>query len=270
MNKIIVITGSSSGMGLASKQLLEKNGAKVIGISNTPGEAIQADLSTDEGVDKAVKEIMQLSEGKVDAVFINAGVDAENAALVFGVNYFGVIRMLHALQPVLAQSSEPRVLINASNSVVITPGIPADVVQALVEQDKEKAYALISKYPQWTYQTSKVAITKWARKMAPSKEWAGSGISMNILAPGVVLTKLIENDMKDPRKAAGINMLPKPLGDIAKPENIAPLVKFLLMDDARFIVGQFIIIDGGTEAALKQDDYPTPWDISLEQFRLKL
>lgn len=225
MSKTIVITGSSSGMGLASKQLLEKNGARVIGISNMPGEEIQADLSTDKGVDIAVKAIMQLSGGKVDAVFANAGVDSENAALVFGVNFLGVIRMLQALHPLLIKSSAPRVLINASNSVVITPGIRADVVQALLALDKEKAYTLISQHPQWTYQVSKVAITKWARKMAPSMEWAGSGISMNILAPGAVLTPLIEQDMKDQRKAAGINMLPKPLGELPKPENIAPLVK---------------------------------------------
>lgn len=270
MIKTIVVTGSSSGMGLASKLFLEKHGARVIGISNMPGEEIQADLSTDEGVDAAVEAVMQLSGGKVDAVFANAGVDAENAPLVFGVNFFGVIRLLNALHPLLVQSAEPRVLINASNSVVVTPGIPGDAVQALLELDKEKAYALTSQYPQLTYQVSKVAITKWARRMAPSAKWAGKGITMNILAPGAVLTPLLEHDMKDPRKAAGINMLPKPLGQLPKPEDVAPLVKFLLMDNSRFIVGQYIIIDGGTEATWKQDDYPNTWNISLEDFRQKI
>lgn len=269
MSKVIVITGSSSGMGLASKDLLSSSGATIIGISNTPGEDIQADLSTDEGVDAAVEAVKKISNGKIDAVFANAGVDSEHAPLVFGLNYFGVVRFLTALRPLLLQSADPRVLINASNSVVITPGMPLDVVQALLEFDKNKAYELIKKNAHWTYQVSKVAITQWARKVAADKDWAGSGISMNIMAPGVVLTPLIEHDLKDPRKAAGINRLPKPIGDFPKPENITPLVKFLLMDDSRYIVGQFIIIDGGTEASLRHSEYPQPWNITLDEFRNK-
>jgi NAD(P)-dependent dehydrogenase (short-subunit alcohol dehydrogenase family) len=267
--KTFVVTGSTSGMGLASRKLLEKNGVKVIGVSNTPGEEVTADLSTEAGVDHAVSEIIRLSEGNLDGVFANAGVDSENAELVFGLNYFGVIRLLEQLQPYLKESGNGRVLINASNSVVITPSIPLDVVGALLAFDKEKAYSLVKQAPQWTYQVSKVAITKWARRAAVKEHWAGSKISMNILAPGVVMTPLIEHDMQDPRKAAGINMLPKPLGEIPKPEDIAPLVKFLLMDDSGFIVGQYIIIDGGTEASWKGDEYPATWNISIEDFRKK-
>jgi NAD(P)-dependent dehydrogenase (short-subunit alcohol dehydrogenase family) len=267
MRKTIVITGSSSGMGLTSRLLIEKHGARVIGVSNTPGEEVTADLSTDEGVDEAVREIIRQSGGQIDGVFANAGVDNENARLVFGLNYFGIVRFLEQLQPYLKKSGDGRVLINASNSVVITPAIPNDVVDALLAFDKEKAYLLAKDVSHFTYQISKVAITKWARKAAASEFWAGSKISMNILAPGVVLTELIAHDMQDPRKAAGINMLPKPLGEIAKPEDIAPLVKFLLMDDCRFIVGQYIIIDGGTEAALRGTDYPATWNISMATFR---
>lgn len=267
MKRTIVITGSSTGMGLASRKLLEKNDARIIGVSNTPGEEVTADLSTNDGVDYAVREIIRLCEGKLDGVFANAGVDNENAELVFGLNYFGIIRFLEQLQPYLKKTNNGRVLINASNSVVITPAIPGEVVDALLALDKERAYSLVKQTPHWTYQISKVAITKWARKTSVGENWAGSKISMNILAPGLVLTTLIDHDMKDPRKAAGINKLPKPLGEIPKPEDIAPLVKFLLLDDSRFIVGQYIIIDGGTEAAWKSNDYPTTWNISLDDFR---
>lgn len=265
--KTIVITGSQTGMGLSSRMLIEKSGARVIGVTNTDGAEIKADLSTAEGIDYAVDEIVRLSEGKIDGIFANAGVDGENAELVFGLNYFGIIRMLNSLQPYLKKSTNGRVLINASNSVVITPGIPEEVVNALLDMDKKKAVSLIGKTPYYTYQVSKVAITKWARQNAFKAEWAGSNISVNILAPGVVLTALIEHDLKDPRKAAGINMLPKPIGEFPHPENIAPLVKFLLLDDSRFIVGQYIIIDGGTEVAWRGNDFPKTWDISLEDFQ---
>lgn len=114
---------------------------------------------------------------------------------------------------------------------------------------------------------SKAAITRWVRTHAASPRWAGQGISMNLLAPGVVMTELIERDMKDPRKAAGIHALPRPLGRVPGPESIAPLVKFLLVDDARFIVGQFLVIDGGVEAAWRGQDAPRAWEIGVEEFR---
>lgn len=265
--KTVVITGSQTGMGFAARQLLESTGVRVIGVSNTGDPEIIADLSTEAGVDQAIREIERISGGQLHGVFANAGVDCENAALVFGLNYFGVIRLLEGLNPMLACSGDGRVVINASNSVVITPGIPQEIVDALLADDRDRAFSLISKQPQSTYQVSKAAITRWARQRATSPHWAGSGISMNILAPGVVMTALIAEDMKNPRKAAAINALPKPLGRVAKPENIAPLIKFLLLDDSSFIVGQVLIIDGGTEAVFRGNDVPSAWDIGLEEFR---
>jgi NAD(P)-dependent dehydrogenase (short-subunit alcohol dehydrogenase family) len=264
--KTIVITGSQSGMGLATRKYLEQCGVKVIGVSNTDDAEIQADLSTDEGVDFAVQQMVKLSNGKIDGVFANAGVGGENAPLVFGLNYFGIVRMLTALQPYLKNAQNGRIVINASNSVVITPGIPNEVVDALTEMNADKAYELIKKNPFWTYQVSKTAITKWVRQNAFKSEWAGSNISMNCIAPGVVLTPMIEHDLKDPIKAEGINKLPRPLGDFCKPENIAPLVKFLLIDDSRFIIGQYIVIDGGAEVTWRGNDHPKTWDLNIADF----
>jgi len=262
----IVITGSQTGMGLASRLYFEQHGVQIIGVTNTDDAEIQADLSTIEGVDQAVQEIVKLSNGKIDGIFANAGAGGENASLVFGLNFIGIVRMLEGLQPYLKQSGNGRVVINASNSVVITPGIPNEVVDALVNFDLDSAFELIKEKPFWTYQVSKTAITKWARQNAFKEAWAGSNISMNLIAPGVVLTPMIEHDLKDPRKAEGINKLPRPLGDFCKPENIAPLVKFLLVDDSRFIIGQYIVIDGGTEVTWRGDEHPKTWDISFEDF----
>jgi NAD(P)-dependent dehydrogenase (short-subunit alcohol dehydrogenase family) len=268
--KTIVITGSQTGMGWATRELLERTGVRVIGVSDKGDAEVIADLSTEAGVDEAVARVDALSNGAIDGVFANAGVDSENAPLVFGLNYFGIVRMLQALRPSLARSGDGRVVVNASNSVVITPGIPQDVVDALLADDRARAMTLIAARTQWTYQASKAAITRWVRKQAPSQPWAGSGISMNVLAPGVVMTQLIEHDMQDPRKAAGIKALPMPLGCFAGPENVAPLVKFLLVDDSRFIVGQYLVIDGGTEAAWRGHESPKSWDISMEEFRSQL
>lgn len=268
--KTFIVTGSQTGMGLAAYKLLEKNGCRVIGISNTDDAEITADLSTDEGVAYAVAEAIKVSNGKIDGVFANAGIDNQDWEKVFGLNYFGIIQMLGLLHPYLKASDNARVVINASNSVMITPGIPDDAVNALVAEDKEKAFGLIARNPRFTYQVSKVAITKWVRLNAPLPRWAGNNISMNCIAPGVVMTPLIEHDMKDPRKAAGIQMLPKPLGAVPNPEDIAPLVKFLLLDNSKFIIGQSIVIDGGTEATWRGAERPDTWDISPEDFKNKI
>lgn len=268
--KTIVVTGSQTGMGWATRTLLERSGVRVIGVSDKGDAEVIADLSTEAGVDEAVARVEALSDGPIDGVFANAGVDSENAPLVFGLNYFGIVRMLQALRPSLARSGDGRVVVNASNSVVITPGIPQNVVDALLDGDRDKALTLIATQAQWTYQVSKAAITRWVRTQATSHAWAGSGISMNLLAPGVVMTQLLEHDMQDPRKAAGIKSLPMPLGRFARPEDVAPLVKFLLVDDSRFIVGQYLVIDGGTEAAWRGQETPRTWDISMEEFRAQL
>lgn len=268
--KTIVVTGSQSGMGLSTRQLLERSGVRVIGVSNVGDADVLADLSTDAGVDDAVARVLALCDGRLDGVFANAGVDSENAPLVFGLNFLGVVRLLRGLRPALMHSGDGRVVVNTSNSVVVTPGIPLDAVEALLAGDLPQAFALIEPHSQWTYQVSKVAMARWVRRNAATAEWAGSGISMNAIAPGVVMTPLVEHDMKDPRKAAGIQSMPRPLGAFAGPDNIAPLVKFLLTDDARFIVGQFLIIDGGMEAVLRPDDAPQTWGIDLDAFRARL
>ena len=264
--KTIVITGSQTGMGYATRQLLETCGVRVIGVSNVGNAEVIADLSTDAGVDDAFAGIEALTAGRVDGVFANAGVDSENAPLTFGLNYFGIVRLLEALRPSLARSGDGRVVVNASNSVVVTPAIPQEVVDALLAGDRPRALALIAGTPQVTYQVSKAAIAQWVRTQATSPRWAGSGISMNAIAPGVVMTELLEEVIKDPAKAAAIQALPQPLGQWPGPQHIAPLVKFLLVDDARFMVGQFLVIDGGTEATWRGPDAPRLWDIPIEEF----
>jgi NAD(P)-dependent dehydrogenase (short-subunit alcohol dehydrogenase family) len=263
----IVITGSQSGMGLAFRKDLECRGEEIIGI-DLPGKnaEIDADLSNEVGCSFAIKKILELSGGKLKGVIANAGVDNNNARLVFGLNYFGVIQLLEGLNNALAANHGSRVVITASNSIVITPSIPMDVVQALSDNDINKAIELVNGNHQAIYTSSKLAVVRWMRSMASTKKWAGSGISINAIAPGPVLTTLLKNDLVDPTKAKYINALPKPLGDWPKPEDIAKIVRFLISEDARFMIGQVIFADGGAEAYWRNIDYPQPWNISTNKF----
>lgn len=81
-------------------------------------------------------------------------------------------------------------------------------------------------------------------------EWVGSGVRPNAVAPGVFLTGMTADSMSEINATPGY---PRPTRDPAQPEEIAALIEFLLSDEARYVVGSFLVIDGGTDAALRPD-----------------
>ena len=269
--KHIAITGSQSGMGLAFRTLLEKSGYTIIGI-DLPGKGaeVEGDLSNKEERIRVVRDILDKCGGKLYGMIANAGVDQSNVLLVFEVNYFGVIELLEGLQGALAANGNARVLITASNSVVITPGIPEAPVDDLSNNKLEAAISSLGEAHSMAYQVSKLAVVRWMRNHAATIKWAGSGISMNAIAPGAVLTPLLEKDLADPQKGPLIQALPRPLGEFAKPEDVAGLVQFLISEAAKFIVGQLIVIDGGMEALWREKDWPSVWNIHMDEFMKKL
>jgi NAD(P)-dependent dehydrogenase (short-subunit alcohol dehydrogenase family) len=269
--KQIVITGSQSGMGLAFRLLLEKTGYDVIGI-DLPGKGaeVEGDLSNHEQRMRVVRDILEKCNGELDGIVANAGVDNSNVRLVFELNYFGVIELLEGLYGALSAKGTSRVLITASNSVVITPGIPEQPVTDLLSNNLEASIRSLGEAHGVAYQVSKLAVVRWMRSHAATARWAGNGITMNALAPGAVLTPLLEKDLSDPQKGPMIQALPRPLGEFARPEDIAGLVKFLISEEARFIVGQLIVIDGGMEAIWREKDWPAVWNITIDEFMKKL
>lgn len=258
-----MITGSQSGMGWVMRQYLESQKYQIIGV-DLPGKGseVESDLSTTEGCQVAVQQVLERCQGDLIGVVANAGVDSNNAPLVFGVNYFGVVDFLSGLQNVLARSAPTAAVVNVSDSIAITPNIPMEPVEALLQGDREGAIRLMKDQPQYSYQVSKFAIACWIRRNATSALWAGSGIRLNAVCPGPVMTPLLEHDLQDPVKGPAIKGLPRPLGEFTTCEQVAYLVEFLLSDRARFLVGQLIMIDGGIETAFRANDYPTVWQVN--------
>jgi NAD(P)-dependent dehydrogenase (short-subunit alcohol dehydrogenase family) len=269
--KVIALTGSQSGMGLAFRILLEKSGYDVIGI-DLPGKGaeVEGDLSNKQERIRVVHDIKDKCNGKLDGMIANAGVDNSNVRLVFELNYFGVIELLEGLHDALASNGNSRIVITASNSVVITPSIPETPVVDLLNHNLEAAIGSLGEAHSVAYQVSKLAIVRWMRSHAATARWAGSGITMNAIAPGAVLTPLLEKDLSDPEKGPMIQALPRPLGEFSKPEDIAGLMKFLISEEAKFIVGQLIVIDGGMEATWREKDWPAVWNIPMDAFMKKL
>ena len=96
------------------------------------------------------------------------------------------------------------------------------------------------------------------RRHSVRSEWIGSGITLNALAPGMIETPLTDESRTDPVKGPVFDKFPVPAGRLGRPEEVAALVAFLLGPDARFFCGSLIFCDGGSDALLRPDDWPTP------------
>lgn len=266
----IAVTGSQSGLGLAIRRRLEAGGAEVIGV-DLPGKGaeVEADLSKPAGRAAAVRGVLTRCRGTLQGLVANAGVDAD-AQLTFAVNYRGVVDVLEGLRPALVKAKRAAAVVTVSHAVMITPGASLQAANALLAGRDRRAALLAGPSPGAPYAASKLAVARWIRLHAPAPEWAGSGVSLNGVCPGAVQTPLLEKDLADKLKGPMIRAMPKPVGETAKPEDLAGIYEFLLSADARFVVGQLLVTDGGIESMWREADWPRPWDISLPRFLLKL
>lgn len=258
--KPIVITGSQSGMGAAITARLRSSNQPVITV-DLPGKGadVEGDLASEAARQQMIAQILDISGGVLGGIVCNAGVDNENIPLVFSVNYISVVELLNGLGNALAANGHAAAVVNVSNSIAITPNIPHESVDALLDDRFDEAVEMLRSQPRFAYQVSKVAMARWIRTHAAKPEWAGRRITVNGVCPGPVRTPLLEKDLADPRKKELILSLPRPLGELTPPAAVADLMEFLLSERARFIVGQLIMIDGGIEATYRGVDYPSPW-----------
>jgi NAD(P)-dependent dehydrogenase (short-subunit alcohol dehydrogenase family) len=260
MTRTVVVTGSASGMGAATVRRLEAAGARVIGIDRRDAEVV-ADLGTADGRRAAITAVGERTdalEGVVTWAGL-AGLDDTAGSLLASVNYFGSVVLLDGLRPLLAAGDRPAALAISSNSTTSQPGIPMDVVERCLDGDEAGARdAADAAGSLSTYPATKTAIAWWARRHAPTAEWAGAGITLNVVAPGVVETPMLQATRDDPVTGQFVDDFPVPVGRPASPDELAAFVEFLLGPDARFLCGSVVFVDGGTDALLRPDDTPTP------------
>jgi NAD(P)-dependent dehydrogenase (short-subunit alcohol dehydrogenase family) len=256
-----VVTGSASGIGLATKNLLEKAGYRVIGVDRQESE-VTADLSTPEGRQAAVEKCLGISGGAIDAVIANAGSALPNAMTV-SINYFGVTEFLEGLLPSLAKSDAPRAVVTSSMASLM-PNDPG-LVDAMLTDDEGKSLARAEELvaqgggvEQLIYGSTKRAICRWVRRECVKDSWAGAGIPLNAVGPGIVKTPMVADMISTEEARAGLDqMVPMPLNYYMEPESVASLLIWLTSPENTHVTGQTVYIDGGSDAVLRGDNI---WD----------
>ena len=258
----IAITGSGSGIGAATRDLLESNSIKTIGIDLQNAE-IQADLGTSEGREEAITSVLELSQGKLDGLVTCAGVSVPfDPKLMLSINWFGTVELLEGLRDALTKSSKSSYVVAvSSNSTTITPNIPEELVTLCLDRDELGAHNLLDSLSgaeamAISYAASKLAIARYVRLNAPQNQWAASGIRLNGICPGAVMTPLLESSLLDPNFGPAVKQLPLPVGGFGSPSLIAEWIAMMLSPSADFMCGSLVFVDGGSDALIRPNDWP--------------
>jgi 3-oxoacyl-[acyl-carrier protein] reductase len=239
-NKIAIVTGASRGIGSAIAHNLSKAGAKVVLISRSidalksveseiksnGGEAISitADVSNLESFTNAISQVVE-TWGTVDILINNAGITKDNIILrlkeedwdaVIDINLKGCFNGIKAVARPMLKARSGRI-INITSVI-----------------------GLIGNSGQSNYAASKAGILGLTKSIA--KELGPRNITVNAIAPGYIQTEMtgnLDQTSKD-------NLMKSiPLQRLGKPEEIASLVCFLASEEAAYITGQTLNVDGG-------------------------
>lgn len=256
--RTVVVTGSASGIGLATRTLLESRGERVIGVDLHDAD-VTVDLTTAEGRAALVAQVGERCDGRLDAVVANAGLATPTPATV-AVNYFGTLATLEGLHPLLAGSEAPRAAATASMASLMPAD--AELVDLCLAGDEAGALARTAALVDadqggLVYSSSKVALVRWLRRVAPSAAWAGAGIPLNAIGPGIVTTPMTADLIATEEQKAGLlQQVPMPLNGLMGPEVPAHLLAFLVSPENSHLCGQVVFVDGGSDAVIRGD---TTW-----------
>ncbi len=250
------VTGSATGIGAAIASALRARGDEVIGVDIHDADII-ADLGTAAGRADAIRALSARSAGGLDGFIPCAGIGPHvpDATLIPRVNYFGVVQLVLELEARLQERRGAVVLI-ASESA-FNRGYDPRYLEALARDDEDAARARVAALDPdargfVAYGGAKNALLRWMRHHTGAL--AKRQVRINALAPGYTETPLTEAGKSGPQAEAMAKYVASiPLGRTGKPRDIAAAALFLLGDEAGFITGATLSVDGGSDAVQRPD-----------------
>ncbi len=246
--KIAIVTGATEGIGLSVARLFVAEEARVVAVARRRelGEQLVFELGADHVIfvggdvvtqhtaDAAIEAAVE-DFGGLDILVNNAGLDLSGIALLdttgeqarttFDVNFFGALQFLQAAARVMAEDAGGAIVNVVSRTALV--GVPGMAV----------------------YGASKGALLSLTRTAAV--EFAGLGIRVNAVAPGLTETPLVRewiDAQEEPEVFRANTAATIPLGRFAEPEEVAAAILYLSSDEASYVTGATLSIDGGYTA----------------------
>lgn len=248
-DRVAVITGAASGIGLASARRLAAEGARVV-VADLNEEAggpvaeelgglfVQVDVTSPEDNERLYATTVE-TYGRVDVAFHNAGISPpdDDSILVTGLDAWRRVQEVNLTSVYLGcKAVLPHMQRQGKGSIINTASFVATLGAAT---------------SQISYTASKGGVLAMTRELGV--QFAREGIRVNAISPGPVATPLLlELFAKDPERAQR-RLVHVPMGRFGEPEEIAAAVAFLASDDSSFMTASNFLVDGGISGA-----YVTP------------